>query len=199
MTVEENTANVRDNWARLGGALLFAAGLIFVVFNTVAESVYPGYNVGKDALSNLGAIGVNTRFLWDGQLFVSGLFSLVGVILFFYKSSSLDIARRKAVSVLYILPAIGAIMVSLVPENLNIEMHTVGALITFVFGGIVSVYSGRFIKSPFRYFSIILGLITLFSLTQLNGTLLGFGEAERLVVYPIVIWELAFGTFLMQQ
>ncbi len=186
-------------WARLGGALLFSGGLIFVIFNTIAESIYPNYNVGNDALSNLGAIGANTRFLWDGQLFVSGLLSLVGIALFFYKSRCLDIAKRNAVSILYILPTLGAIMVSLVPENFNIELHTISAFITFVFGGIVAIYSGRIIKSPFRYFSVVLGLITLISLTQLNGNLLGFGEAERLVVYPVVLWQLVFGTFLMQQ
>lgn len=198
MTAQVNGPSNGD-WAKLGGALLFAGGLVFVIFNTIAESIYPDYNVGKDALSSLGAIGVNTRFLWDGQLFVSGLLSLVGIALFFYKSRYLDIARRNLVSILYILPALGSITVSLVPENLNIEVHTIGAFITFVFGGIAAIYAGRFIKSPFRYFSIVLGLITLISLTQLNGTLLGFGEAERLVVYPVVLWQITFGTYLMQR
>lgn len=187
------------NWARAGGASLFAGGLVFVIFNTIAESIYPGYNVGHDALSNLGAIGVNTRFLWDGQLFVSGLLSLIGVALFFFRSKALDISRRNVVSIFYILPTLGAITVSLFPENYNTTVHTIGAFITFVFGGIIAIYSGRFIKSPFRYFSIILGLITLISLSQISNSALGFGEVERLVVYPVVLWELTFGTYLMQQ
>ena len=68
-----------------------------------------------------------------------------------------------------------------------------------MFGGIIAIYSGRFIKSPFRYFSIVLGAITLVSLTQIGNSALGFGEVERLVVYPVVLWQLTFGTYLMQQ
>lgn len=193
------SVNLRSYWARIGGALIFTGGLIFFIFNTIAQSIYPGYNVGVDALSKLGAIGANTRFLWDGQLFVNGALSLVGMILLFYMSSSPDIEARRAISVLFILPAIGAIVVSLCPENLNITIHTIGAFVTFVFGALAAIYAGRFIKSPFRYFSIVLGLVSLISLTQLSGNAIGFGDAERLVVYPIVLWQISFGTFLMQQ
>ena len=101
---------------RLAGALLLASGIVNVIFNTIAEGSYPGYSLRTNALSDLGAVGAPTALLWDGQLFVTGILSLAGIVLFF-RSSSLKIPRRKLTSVLYALPPIGTIVVSLVPEN----------------------------------------------------------------------------------
>jgi hypothetical membrane protein len=42
---------------RRAGALLLSSGIIFVILNTIAESIYPNYNIGTNALSDLGAIG----------------------------------------------------------------------------------------------------------------------------------------------
>lgn len=186
--------------SRSAGALMFAAGMIFFIFNTIAESVYPGYSVKTNALSDLGAIGANTRFLWDGQLLIVGALSFIGTYLFFYKSSYLNISRRSLTGMLFLLPSIGMIVVSLVPENLNVGLHTLGAFVNFLFGGITAIYAFRFItNSNFRYFSLALGIISLGFTPLLSGSdLLGFGGVERLVVYPLAIWGLGFGSYLMQ-
>jgi hypothetical membrane protein len=89
------------------------------------------------------------------------------------------------------------LLVSLFPENSILAIHATGAFIVFVFGAISAIYSFRFTKSPFRYFSILLGMISLAALPLLaDSSLLGFGGAERLVVYPYTIWALAFGAYL---
>jgi hypothetical membrane protein len=151
-------------------------------------------------LSILGALGTNTRFLWDGQLFTVGVLSFLGVYLFFFKSTYLQISRRKLTGVFFLLPSVGTIIVSLVPENLNINLHTLGAFVNFLFGAVTAIYAFRFIKdSPFRYFSLVLGIISLGSIPFLSGSsFLGFGGVERLVVYPLGIWGLGFGAYLMQ-
>ena len=190
-----------DNRTRLAASLLFAGGGLFFIMNTVAEALYPGYDVGTNALSDLGALGAPTRFLWDGQLFATGVLTLAGIWILFFKSSwtqKVGIKRGNIVSVIYLLPAIGTILVSLFPENYIPAVHSLSAFITFVMGGVSAVYAYRFTNAPYRYFSVALGAISLASIPLLaTGAQFGFGLVERLVVYPFVIWVITFGTYLM--
>jgi hypothetical protein len=88
----------------LARALFLSGGIIFTIFNTIAESIYPDFNVGKDALSNLGALGHNTTFLWDGQLFIASLLGLLAVTLLFFRSSLSGYLRGIPIRILYFLP-----------------------------------------------------------------------------------------------
>jgi hypothetical membrane protein len=180
----------------LSGSFLLASGIIFFIFNTIAEGIHPSYNVGTNALSDLGALGSSTRFLWNGQLLVSGVLSLIGMYLLFFRSSwALNIGRRKIVCILYLLPPIGTITVSLFPENYILSIHTTAAFVVFIVGAISAIYAYRFTRRPFSYFSVLLGVISLISIPFLG--LPNFGLVERLVVYPFVIWGIAFGSYLL--
>jgi hypothetical membrane protein len=175
-----------------------SSGIIFTLLNAMAESIYPNYSVRTNALSDLGALGHPTTLLWDGQLFVCGALSLAGVCLLLFRSSLSEFLREKPVQLLYILPSVGMVVVSLFPENTILAMHTLGAFLVFVFGAISAIYAYRFTKAPFRYFSLLLGLISLFAIPLLaDPALLGFGGMERMVVYPYTIWGVAFGAYLM--
>ena len=184
--------------ARLGGVLIMAGGVVFTLFNTVAEGSYPNYSVATNALSDLGAVGAPTALLWDGQLFAAGVLGLAGMLLFFFKSSTLTIHRRGLTSVLFLAPQAGTILVSLVPENTILALHGVAAFLVFTLGGISAVYAYRFTPPPFRYFSVLLGLVSLGAILLLGApSLVGFGLAERLVVYPLQVWDIAFAGLLM--
>jgi hypothetical membrane protein len=190
-----------DPNTRTAGSLLAVGATMFFLLNTVAEALYPNYSIKTNALSDLGAVGAPTQYLWNGQLFVSGVFTFVGMYFLFFKSSwpaKAGIKARKFVGCVYLMPAIGTIIVSLVPENTILAIHTLGAFITFVLGGIAASYSYRLTTGPIRFFSLALGAMTLVSTVFLgdSGTV-GFGLVERLVVYPFVIWGVAFGGYLM--
>ena len=179
-----------------------SAGIIFMIMNTIAESIYPNYSVGSNAISDLGAVGQSTRYLWDGQLLVSGILGLVGALIFLFRSSFAHRSEiRGLVKIIYLLPPIASIVVSLVPENTISAIHSLAALTEFVSGGISAIYAYRFTDAPFRYFSILLGATSLSSVVLLESasSILGFGGAERLVVYPFVIWSVAFGGYLVAQ
>jgi hypothetical membrane protein len=136
--------------------------------------------------------------LWDGQLLASGLMALTGTYLLFTKGLAANDVRRRVARALYFVPCLGTITVSLVPWNTIIELHTLGAFVTFVFGGIAAVYSSRFVRGPFRYLALVLGALTLLSLPFLGGgPYLGFGGVERLVVYPYGLWGISFGAYWM--
>jgi len=179
---------------RLAGTLLCLSGTVFFVFNTIAESIYPDYSVHTNYLSDLGATGHPTTLLWDGQLFVAGALWLLGMYFFLRRSG-----RSKPTLALYLLAPVGQITVSLCPENTVLAIHTIGALAAFIFGATSAVFTYRLTRSPFRYFSPLLGAITLVSLALFaSGHYLGLGVGgmERMVVYPITIWLIMLGGYL---
>jgi hypothetical membrane protein len=53
------------------------------VFNTIAEGLYPNYSVATNALSDLGAIGANTFWIWNAQVFVFGAVLLEPIMVSF--------------------------------------------------------------------------------------------------------------------
>lgn len=179
------------------GALLLLAGTVNIIFNTVSEGTYPGYNLGTNALSDMGAIGSPTSLLWNGQLLITGVLSFIGITLFL-RSSALRIPNPRIAWVLYIMPPLGTIVVSLVPENSILTIHALGAFMVFIFGGLGSIYAYRFTKPPFRYLSVLLGAVSLLAIAFFGiPSVVGFGVAERLVVYPFNIWAISFAGYLM--
>lgn len=181
------------------GALLLLAGTVNVIFNMVSEGTYPGYNLGTNALSDMGAIGSPTFLLWNGQLLVTGILSFIGVVIFL-RSSALPIPNIRTAWVLYVLPPLGSIIVSLFPENSVLAIHAVGAFMVFIFGGLGSIYAYRFTKSPFRYLSVLLGAVSLLAISLFGiPSVVGFGVAERLVVYSFNIWTICFAGYLMSR
>jgi hypothetical membrane protein len=181
------------------GALLLLAGTINVIFNMVSEGAYPGYSLGTNALSDMGAIGSPTFLLWNGQLLVTGVLSFIGIVIFL-RSSALPIPNTRTAWVLYVLPPLGTIIVSLFPENSNLAIHAVGAFAVFIFGGLGSIYAYRFTKPPFRYLSVLLGAVSLLAIPLFGiPSAIGFGVAERLVVYSFNIWTICFAGYLMSR
>jgi len=181
----------------MAGALLLLAGTVNIIFNTISEGIYPGYNLGTNALSDMGAIGSQTYLLWNTQLMVTGILSLMGVILFL-RSSVLPIPSLRTAWILYVVPPLGEIVVSLFPENSILALHAIGAFMVFIFGGLGSVYTYTFTKSPFRYLAVLLGVVSLLAMALFAvPSVVGFGIAERLVVYPINIWTISFAGYLM--
>jgi hypothetical membrane protein len=179
---------------------LLASGLVFFLFNTLAEGIYPGYSVATDALSDLGSIGAPTSLLWDGQVFVTGVLILLGMYFLFYKSEwGRGIGnKRRLVGVVYLLPGIGIILVSLFPDNFVFVIHAIAALVVFVLGGVGAIYAYRLTRPPFRYFSVALGVISLASVPLwFASDPATSGLIERLVVYPYVLWLACFGCYFL--
>ncbi len=181
--------------ASLSGSLFSLSGIVFLVFNHIAESIYPNYSGSKNSLSELGAAGQSTTLLWNSQLFVTGILWLLGVYFFLRRSG-----RGKLAWVLYLLAPIGVILVSLFPVNVNFGIHSIGALMHFVFGGISALFTFKLTRSPFKYFSLVIGAIALLATVAFvsgNNFGLGPGGMERLIVYPVFIWLTMFGGYLM--
>jgi hypothetical membrane protein len=202
----------RETMLKAAGALAFAGATQWVLLVIVAQSRYPGYNTQQNYLSDLGATchrGVDlapcviigsAALIWNTTLVLLGLLSLASAVLMFSATG------RRAFSILFGIWGLGALIAGLVPETL-LSVHELGSLVAFLCGGIAAVLAFWLIPAPLKYFSLVLGVLALVTLIPLtfDGPFyrwndlfgLGLGGTERMVVYPIIIWELALGAFLM--
>jgi hypothetical membrane protein len=197
---------------KAAGVLALLAAAQWVLLVIVAETQYPNYLIQHNFLSDLGAtchrglmptacvIVSPSSLIWDSTLCLLGLLSLVSAVLFYAAT------RKKGFSMLFGLWGLGAFIAGAVPETL-LSVHEGASLVAFVGGSLAAIVACRFLPSPLKYFSVALGLISFASLLVLtfdgpffrwNGIFgLGLGGIERMVVYPIIIWEIALGASLM--
>jgi len=157
----------------------------------VSEAFYPGYNLSENYISDLGvgpsSLIFNISVFLLGALMVGGAFLLQRGF------------HDRIFTVFLILDAVGAMGVGVFPENLE-PMHSLSAVLIFLFGGVSALYSFRLVKQPFTLISIILGVWSLvasglFAMEQYLG--LGVGGMERMIVYPVLMWIFGFSGYLL--
>ncbi len=176
-------------WAGVG---FFVGAAQFLTLMMVAEALAPqGYSLSKNPISDLG-VGV-TASLFNGSIIVLGLLVVAGAYLFHRAE------RQWLVTVPLLLTGIGAMSVGVFPETTG-DAHGISALIAFIFGNLVAILAYRVERAPLRYISPILGILGLAALAlelSRNYLGLGFGGMERMIVYPVLLWTVAFGGSLM--
>lgn len=175
----------------LAGILFFFGAVEFFLVMLVCEGALPNYSVSRGAISDFG-VGP-TSGLFNSSIIVEGLASIAAA--YFYHRTH----RILWITVPLVLAGIGPVGVGLFPENLALP-HAVFALISFLFANVAAVLLMLRLPSPFRYVSAIagvvgLGALVLFVTGQYAG--IGFGGMERMIVYPVLLWESAFGGYLM--
>jgi hypothetical protein len=120
---------------------------------------------------------------------------------------------RKRLMILNLIPGIGFFLAGASPENVNLVVHSVGT-IGFPLGAVAAILSYRTIRSFFRYLSLALGTLSMFSTIiifvgwrvvcgtcgyqqGLSQAVLGLGGWESMIIYPLLIWLIGFGNYLM--
>ncbi|MDG6966889.1 MAG: DUF998 domain-containing protein [Nitrososphaerota archaeon] len=198
--------------ARRAGALFLSAGLLFLLLNTAAESLYPGYSVQNNAMSDLAAVGTPTTLVEEAAILGTGLCWVMGACLL-YRGPG-----RNLLLALNVLPGAGFLLAGLSPENVNIAVHSAGALLAFPFGAAAAIQSFRVIRTPLRYFSLGLGLLSMSATfviffgyrvvgpcgtcsygAALDKLGLGLGGWEAMIIYPLLVWLMGFGGQLLGQ
>jgi hypothetical membrane protein/uncharacterized membrane protein len=180
------------------GLLYIIAGTTMFLAISLAETLYPNYSVHANAISDLAATTALTSPLTETAGFVWGLGWLAGSYLLLRSTG------RRRLMALYLLPAVGVLLAIISPENVNITIHSVGAVLAFVPGAIALLLSFRLIGSSLKYVALALGLTTLLGVSlefgayysSLVQSTLGPGGTERIIVYPILAWLMLFGGYL---
>lgn len=196
--------SVLKPYYKTAGVLFFLAGAISLMGIITAEMFYPpGYSTSANEISDLGStrppnsvIHQPSAVIFNTTMIVTGLMILSGVY-FFQKAY-----KKPLASIPLGLLGLGASGVGIFPGNVEI-WHLVFALLTFFSGGIAAISSSKIVIPPFSYLGIIFGAITLFSLFSaiffgnLFIPILGVGGVERWIAYPIILWLIGFGGYLL--
>ena len=208
--------------------MLFIGNTVFVLGLTVAESVFPGYSVSRDFISDLGApiavplnppgtltIHQPASIIYILSLSILTVLSLEAALQFrkafptnrFWKAFLVFAAGLVALPLSYIPYYVYAgqqlvAPVSSVPAPLiaGAIVHDALSGLVFFFGGLSAIESRRLVQKPLDKLFPIAGIITIGAavLSGVGADLgLGPGGIERIVAYPILVWALAFGGYLI--
>jgi hypothetical membrane protein len=186
--------------ASYAGILFLLAGSLIFMGIITAEMFYPaGYSTANSEISDLGATRPPdsityqpsaTIFNWT--MILSGLLIIGGSLLLFRNKS------ERFFKLFPLLLGIGVLGVGIFPGNVAV-IHPIFALMAFISGGLSCILSWKMTKSPLKFLFVILGGMTLIFLffQSLFIPFLGDGGTERFVAYPVVIWLIGFGGFLI--
>ncbi len=176
---------------RIAGMLSLLGASQFLIFMLVCEAIYPGYSISKNMISDLG-VG-STASIFNSSIIFLGLMMILSALTFH------SFHRNYIFTVSLGLAGIGAAGVGLFPENVRVY-HEIFAGITFFFGGVSEIISSLLLRFPMSVASLLLGALTLSSLMLFvlgNYIGLGAGGMERMIAYPVILWGVGFGGYLM--
>ena len=187
------------NYRKVAGTLVLVGEAQFVLGMLIAEAIYPGYSISQNYISDLEVGPAASVF--NSSVFLLGLM-VVGGAYFVHR-----IFRNRPVTTLLVLSGIGAMGVGIFPEDSPV-MHEIVSDVAFIFGGLAPIAACKLQKKPLNYLSIAMGLLSLCALILLSAQYsfglgeqyflgLGPGGMERMIVYPILLWETAFGGYLI--
>jgi hypothetical membrane protein len=170
-----------------------------------AETLFPSYSTRSNDLSDLAStVSPNTSliqpsaFLFNETTFLLGLLILIGAILI-YRACSI-----RLFSALFAVSGVAAMGVGIFPGDIGL-IHGLVALITFVTSSLSAVAAYRLEKKPFAYISAAVGIFSLIVLllaffagqSSPFWIVFGRGGEERFVAYPVVLWIIGLGGYLM--
>jgi hypothetical membrane protein len=169
----------------------------FLTVIMLAASIAPGYDYAGGAISDLGVIPA-TAPLFNGSLAAVGILDIVGGWLLY------GWHRRTAVLAVFVAAGVGAVGAALVPLDRG-ELHSLFALTAFLAFNLEPVAIGALSRGWLRAASwlvALVGLVFVWLMVVGDGGnpaafgAIGHGGTERMIVYPVMIWLLAFGGFL---
>jgi hypothetical membrane protein len=180
------------------GVLLFILAAGFMTVIMLAASMAPGYDIAGGAISDLGVIS-ETALLFNVALVAVGALNVIAGVLLYRQH------RREWLLGVFLLAGIGAGGAGLIPLGTS-DLHSLFALVAFLFFNVQALACAAIVSGPMRRVSIVAGVVALaFVVLMVIGDSgnpgvfgpIGHGGAERMIVYPAMLWMMAFGGHLM--
>ena len=186
---------------RIAGLLFIVAVVQYALAIVISEAVYSGYSVGAQLVSDLGdwSLVGNNAAVFNTSAILYGLFVVVGA---YYIQR---VFKSRLFTSLLAINGVCSAIVGVVALNISSPSHSLLGLIAFVTIAASAIMSYKFVKSPLSYVAVILGAVTLlaivlFMLGQGSSGFylgLGLGGMERFIIYPVLLWLLGFGAYLI--
>lgn len=191
---------------KIAGVLYVVAVFQFFVFELVAETLYPGYSVASNYISDLGATCVSppstlscvvhqpSARIFDTTVILLGLLLLVGTLFVYLGTRKTPYFLTAAVADLAILLA------GVFPENTG-WAHAIDSIILFLFIGISLLLAWTIVRgAAIRSLMVAFGVLTLFfNFTNVPAGQVGVGGQERLLVLSLLVGLLVLGGYLAGQ
>ena len=180
------------------GLFFFALAAQFMTVIMLAAAMVPGYDFRGGAISDLG-VYPETALLFTVSLVVVGVCNLLGGY-FFYRTHG-----KRWLFAIYAVAGIGAIGTGLFPLDAG-DLHGLFALVAFLFFNVQALGTATQLDGVIRILSILAGVIGLVFVVLMaigdGGTTaafgpIGHGGTERMIVYPVMLWLVAFGGYLL--
>lgn len=191
----------------IAGFGLTVAGVLGFMGIITAEVLYPNYSTRQD-ISDLGSTRPPNPVIHEPSATIfNSTMLLTGVIVILSAYLLYRVMDRRGFLITLAVFGVGAFGVGVFPGNVT-PWHGLFALMTFFMGGITVLLSTRVVSRPFSLLCGLLGgvsfllLVSVFVFGLIVGSphplaFLGGGGIERWVVYPLILWLLAFGGYLM--
>jgi hypothetical membrane protein len=199
------TSLIRQRLPAVAGVLYSSAGFVLLMGIITAETKYPIFRhyTTRQEISDLGGTrppqGLVTQpsaTIFDMAVLVAGVLLLAGAFALW------RLYRNRVLTVVSALFGAGTLGVGIFPGNTT--PHPLFAMIAFVFSALTAIAVFRVTSAPFRFMSLAVGLLSLAALVA--GMLgdnspvartIGIGGVERWVVFPIILWLVFFGGYLL--
>jgi hypothetical membrane protein len=196
---------IRQRLPAVAGVLYSSAGFVLLMGIMTAETKYPvsRHYTTRQEISDLGGTrpphGLVTQpsaMIFDATMLIAGVLLLAGAFALW------RLYRDRLLTVVSTLFGVGALGVGIFPGNTT--PHPIAAMIAFVFSALTAIAVVRITSAPFRYMSLAVGLLSLAALVA--GELgdnspvvksIGIGGTERWVVFPLILWLVFFGGYLL--
>jgi hypothetical membrane protein len=191
-----------NNRYKFAGIFILVGCIQYLLAVNIAEALYPGYSVAINSLSDLGG----SIPLVEPSAIIFNLSNIVlGILLIAAVYLILKSGGCRLFSACLSIFGVSMIFLSIFPEY-TVTPHVIFALIAFISGSLALIFSYRLgINIPMTIISMILGftaLLTILSVFFIGVgpsnplDFLGKGGAERLIIYPIILYLTALGGYL---
>jgi hypothetical membrane protein len=192
-----------DTRRRAAGVALFALAAAFMTMIMLAASVAPGYDMAAAAISDLGVLP-ETAMLFNVTLVVVGALNIAAALLLFGPGGR---GRHPVLLAVFVAAGVGAIGAGVFPLDTGAP-HSLSALVAFLAFNLQALGAATVVRGPMRMISLLAGVAGLvFVVLMVLGDggnaaafgPIGHGGTERMIVYPAMVWMLAFGGYLMAE
>jgi hypothetical membrane protein len=170
----------------------------FLTAIMLAAAMVDGYDFGGAAISDLGT-APGSALLFNAALVVAGVCNVAGGY-YFYR-----LHQRPVLLALFALGGLGAVGAGVFPLDAG-DLHGLFALLAFLFVNLQALGSARLLGGPVGLLGAVAGLVGLVFVVVMavgdagNAAVfgaIGHGGAERLIVYPVMLWLLVLGGALL--
>ena len=170
----------------------------FMIVIMLAAAMVPGYDFRGAAISDLGVFP-ETALLFNASLVFVGVLNLAGGYLF-YRTHG-----KRWLLTVYTLAGLGAFGAGLFPLDTG-GLHGLFALLAFLFFNVQALGTATRLRGAMRALSVLAGGVGLVFVVLMAlgdaGTAaafgpIGHGGTERMIVYPVMLWLVAFGGYLL--